>query len=40
MTNKKKPSFGKMVAEFGSNWKKIEDTAKKKQAALDKAMGK
>ena len=27
--------FGKMVAEFGSNWKKIKDTAKKKQKILD-----
>ena len=29
-----------MVAEFGKNWKTITDTAKKKQAALDKASGK
>ena len=28
-------NFGKMVAEFGSNWKKIKDTAKKKQKILD-----
>ena len=40
MTKKKKPGFGNMVAEFASNWKKIEETAKKKQKALDKAMGK
>ena len=28
-------NFGKMVKDFGSNWKKIKDTAKKKQKALD-----
>ena len=39
--NKKQPTknsyknFGKMVSEFGSNWKKIKDTAKKKQKMLD-----
>ena len=27
--------FGKIVSEFSSNWKKIKDTAKKKQKALD-----
>mgnify|MGYP003310971676 FL=1 len=27
--------FGQLVSEFGSNWKKIKDTAKKKQKALD-----
>ena len=25
-----------MVKEFGSNWKKIQETAKKKQKILDK----
>ena len=38
MKNNKKNSykdFGNMVKEFGSNWKKIKDTAKKKQKALD-----
>jgi len=29
-------NFGGMVKEFGSNWKKIKDTAKKKQKELDK----
>ena len=39
--NKKQPTknsyknFGKMVSEFGSNWNKIKDTAKKKQKMLD-----
>mgnify|MGYP003127499391 CR=1 FL=1 len=28
-------NFGNMVKEFGSNWKKIKDTAKKKQKILD-----
>ena len=28
-------NFKKMVGEFGSNWKKIKDTAKKKQKILD-----
>jgi hypothetical protein len=27
--------FGNMVKEFGSNWKKIKDTAKKKQKLYD-----
>ena len=27
--------FGKIVSEFSSNWKKIKDTAKKKQKILD-----
>tara|TARA_R100001443_G_scaffold89807_1_gene96335 strand:- start:54 stop:173 length:120 start_codon:yes stop_codon:yes gene_type:complete len=27
--------FGKMVKDFGSNWKKIKETAKKKQQILD-----
>ncbi len=27
--------FGQIVAEFGSNWKKIKNTAKKKQKILD-----
>ena len=27
--------FGQMVSEFGSHWKKIKDTAKKKQKILD-----
>ena len=27
--------FGNMAKEFGSNWKKIADTAKKKQKILD-----
>lgn len=31
----KKASFGKMVAEFGSNWNKIKTTAQKKQKILD-----
>ena len=35
MTKKKKPGFANMVAEFASNWKKIEETAKKKQKILD-----
>tara|TARA_A100001388_G_scaffold227384_1_gene178731 strand:- start:15350 stop:15475 length:126 start_codon:yes stop_codon:yes gene_type:complete len=38
MNNNKKNSyknFGNMVKEFGSNWKKIKDTAKKKQKILD-----
>ncbi len=39
MNKKKKPGFGNMVAEFASNWKKIEETAKKKQAVLDKVQG-
>ena len=30
--------FGKMVAEFGSNWKKITDAKKKNKEALEKAM--
>ena len=28
--------FGKMVAEFGKNWKTIKDKAKEKQKILDK----
>jgi len=40
MNKKKKPGFANMVAEFGSNWKTITDTAKKKQDAINKAMGK
>ena len=28
-------NFGKMVKYFGSNWKKIKDTANKKQKILD-----
>jgi hypothetical protein len=28
-------NFKKMVSEFGSNWNKIKDTAKKKQKILD-----
>jgi|TARA_B100002019_G_scaffold43045_1_gene36084 hypothetical protein len=28
-------NFGNMAKEFGSNWKKIKDTAKKKQKILD-----
>lgn len=28
-------NFATMVAEFGKNWKTIEDTAKKKQKILD-----
>ena len=28
-------NFGKMVKDFGSNWKKIKDTANKKQKILD-----
>ena len=39
MKPKKKPGFGNMVAEFASNWKTITETAKKKQAELDKAQG-
>ena len=37
MTNKKNSAkdFGKMVKDFGSNWKKIKETAKKKQKLLD-----
>ncbi len=38
MKNNKKNSykdFGNMVKEFGSNWKKIKDTAKKKQKMYD-----
>ena len=27
--------FGNMAKEFGSNWKKIKDAAKKKQKILD-----
>ena len=27
--------FGKIVSEFSSNWKKIKDTAKKKQKMYD-----
>ena len=27
--------FGNMVKEFGSNWKKIKEAAKKKQKILD-----
>ena len=34
MTDKRE-SFGRMVASFGSNWKKIEKTATKKQKILD-----
>ena len=42
MSDKNSPTnnFATMVAEFGKNWKTITDTAKKKQAALDKASGK
>ena len=29
-------NFGKMVKEFGSNWKKIKDAANKKQEELNK----
>ena len=32
--------FGSMVAEFQSNWNKINEAAKKKQEAIDKASGK
>tara|TARA_B100001250_G_scaffold406956_1_gene426880 strand:- start:2334 stop:2459 length:126 start_codon:yes stop_codon:yes gene_type:complete len=32
--------FGSMVAEFQSNWNKINEAAKKKQEALNKASGK
>jgi len=28
-------NFGNMAKEFGSNWKKIKEAAKKKQKALD-----
>ena len=37
MANKKNSAkdFGKMVKDFGSNWKKITETAKKKQKILD-----
>jgi len=37
MTNKKTPykDFNNLVKQFGSNWKKIKDTAKKKQKLLD-----
>ena len=37
MANKKNSAkdFGKMVKDFGSNWKKIKETAKKKQKLLD-----
>tara|TARA_Y100000816_G_C25804549_1_gene421276 strand:- start:324 stop:461 length:138 start_codon:yes stop_codon:yes gene_type:complete len=28
-------NFKKMASEFGSNWNKIKDTAKKKQKILD-----
>ena len=37
MSNKKNSAkdFGKMVKDFGSNWKKIKETAKKKQKLLD-----
>ena len=39
MDKKKKKNpykdFAKMTAEFGSNWKKIKDAAKKKQKMLD-----
>ena len=35
MNKKSAKDFGKMVKDFGSNWKKIKDTAKKKQKILD-----
>tara|TARA_R100000353_G_scaffold129128_1_gene91749 strand:+ start:920 stop:1048 length:129 start_codon:yes stop_codon:yes gene_type:complete len=39
MANKKTKNsykdFGNMVKNFGSNWKKIKDTASKKQKILD-----
>ena len=36
MTKDSYKNFGTMVKEFGSNWKKIKDAAKKKQKELDK----
>ena len=36
MTKNSYKNFGKMVKEFGSNWKKIKEAAKKKQKELDK----
>jgi len=42
MSNKKKNAykdFGKMTAEFGSNWKKIKAAKKAKEAAYKKALG-
>ena len=35
MNKKSAKDFGKMVKDFGSNWKKIKDTATKKQKILD-----
>ena len=35
MNKKAAKDFGKMVKDFGSNWKKIKDTANKKQKILD-----
>ena len=35
MNKKSAKAFGKMVKDFGSNWKKITDTAKKKKKILD-----
>ena len=35
MNKKSAKDFGKMVKDFGSNWKKIKDTAKEKQKILD-----
>ena len=34
-TKKSYKDFGNMAKEFGSNWKKIKDAAKKKQKMLD-----
>lgn len=31
--------FGKMTAEFGSNWKKIKEAKKAKEAAYKKHLG-
>tara|TARA_B100000945_G_scaffold286437_1_gene257328 strand:- start:745 stop:873 length:129 start_codon:yes stop_codon:yes gene_type:complete len=39
MSNKKSyKDFGKMTAEFGSNWKKIKAAKKAKEAAFKKAL--
>ena len=35
MNKKSAKDFGKMVKDFGSNWKKITDTAKKKKKIQD-----
>ena len=40
MANKKNSAkdFGKMVKDFGSNWKKATDFKKKNKKALEEAM--